>query len=59
MMHVYRFRELLVGKGFGFLLVERKEAVDFTHLTAIFGVIPTYYLMWFPHLGSNGSGIDG
>jgi len=53
-----RFRELLVGGGFGFLL-ERKEAVDFIQLTAIFGFIPIYYLMWFPHLGtSNGPDID-
>ena len=52
-----RFRELLVGGGCGFLL-ERKEAIDFIHLTAIFGFIPIYYLMWFPHLGSNGTDID-
>ena len=52
-----RFRELLVGGGFGFLL-ERKEAIDFIQLTAIFGFIPIYYLMWFPHLGSNGPDID-
>lgn len=52
-----RFRELLVGGGFGFLL-ERKAAVDFIQLTAIFGFIPIYYLMWFPHLGSNGPDVD-
>jgi hypothetical protein len=52
------FRELLVGGGFGFLLLGRKEAVDFIQLTAIFGFIPIYYLMWFPHLGSNGPDVD-
>jgi len=48
---------LVGGFGCGFLLA-RKEAIDFIHLTAIFGFIPIYYLSWFPHLGSNGTDID-